>query len=124
MPPSRANSSNVISPFGSAPIDDNHKQLDFAKSVLAEDSTGTPVTSPITGTSPITLNIPEDAVAVILVHDATAQASTMTFNGQPGTFGIFGSQVLTIPCASPAFKTLAINPGSASTNIYFAFELI
>lgn len=120
---SRANAGIGDQQFGSAPIDANRKELPFAASVLAEDASSTPVTSPLTGTSPITLNIPENAVEVTFVHDATVGASTMTFNGQGGTFGLVASQDVTLPCASAAFKTITVTPGSG-VSIYFAFHLV
>jgi hypothetical protein len=124
MEPDRANEGNIISPFGSLPIDDNHKQINVANSVLAEDATPTtPVTSPVTGTSPVTLNIPENAVSIHLVHDATAVTSTVTFNGLGGTFGLVANQTINLPCAGEAFTALAINPG-AGVSLYFAFEIV
>ena len=120
----RTNEGNVVSPFGSLPIDDNHKQINVANSVLAQDATPTtPVTSPVTGTSPVTLNIPENAISIHLVHDATAVTSTVTFNGQGGTFGLVANQTVNLPCAGVAFQTLAVNPG-AGVSLYFAFELV
>lgn len=110
--------------FGSAPIDANRKELPYAKQVLAEDATPTtPVTSPLTGTSPITLNIPENAVEVTFVHDATVGASTMTFNGAGGTFGLVANQWITLPCADVNFKTITVTPGSG-VSVYFAFSLV
>ena len=124
MEPDRANEGNIISPFGSLPIDDNHKQINVANSVLAEDATPTtPVTSPVTGTSPVTLNIPENAVSIHLVHDATAVTSTVTFNGLGGTFGLVANQTINLPCAGETFTALAINPG-AGVSLYFAFEIV
>lgn len=121
----RANEGNVISPFGSLPIDDNHKQINVANSVIAEDATPTtPVTSPISGTAATTLNIPENATAIHLVHDATSQTSTFTFNGQSGTYGLVANQVDVLPCAGEAFTTLTVTPGASGTYIYFAFELV
>lgn len=125
MNPDRANEGNVISPFSNAPRDASHTALPFANSVLAKDATPTtPVTSPVSGTAPVTLNIPSNAVRVWLVHDATSQTSTVTFNGQGGTFGLVANQVIPLPCAGQAFQTLAITPGAVGTNIYFAFELV
>lgn len=121
---SRLTAGTPITPFGSAPIDANHKVLIFANSVLAEDGSTLPVTSPVTGASAVTLNIPENAVQLVLVHDATAQTSTVTFNGQGGTFGLVANQIVKLPCAGSAFKTVAITPGATTTNIYFAFELV
>ena len=121
----RANEGNVISPFSNLSRDGSHTAMQFANSVLAEDATPTtPVTSPVSGTAPVTLNIPDNAAAIILVHDATSQTSTVTFNGQGGTFGMVASQVVTLPCAGEAFTTLAITPGASGTYIYFAFELV
>jgi hypothetical protein len=120
----RANEGNVISPFSNLPIDGSHAKIQVANSVLAEDATPTtPVTSPVTGTSPVTLNIPENAVSVHLIHDATAVTSTVTFNGQGGTFGLVANQTVNLPCAGVAFQTLAVNPG-AGVSLYFAFELV
>src|ERR1700677_5013409 len=116
MESDRANEGNVISPFGSLPIDDNHKQINVANSVQAEDNTPTtPVTSPVSGTGATTLQIPENATAIHLVHDATSQTSTITFNGQSGTFGLVANQAVTLPCAGEAFTTLAITPGASGT---------
>ena len=121
----RANEGNVISPFGSLPIDDNHKQINVANSVIAEDATPTtPVTSPVSGTGATTLNIPTNATKVWLVHDATSQTSTVTFNGQGGTFGLVANQVVCLPCAGEAFQTIVVTPGASETYIYFAFELV
>lgn len=124
MPTSRTNEGDVVSPFGSAPIDANRKELFYAKEVITTDASNTPVTSPVTGTSAVTLNIPENAVAVLLSHDSTAQVSTVTFNGGSGEFGLVANQTATIPCAGESFTTLAITPGALTTNVYFAFELI
>jgi hypothetical protein len=124
MTPDRANENNYVSPFSNLPRDGSHTAIQSANSLLAEDATPTtPVTSPVTGTSPVTLNIPENAVSVHLVHDATAVTSTVTFNGQGGTFGLVANQTVNLPCAGEAFQTLAINPG-AGVSIYFAFELV
>ena len=124
MGPDRANEGNVISPFDNAARDASHAVIQFAKLVVATDDTPTsPVPSPLTGTSPITLNIPGNAVAIILVHDATTVTSTITFNGGSGTFGLVANQTVTLPCAGETFTTLAINPG-AGVSLYFAFELI
>lgn len=120
---SRANAGIGDQQFGAAPIDANRKELPYAKQVLAEDASGTPVTSPLTGTSPITLNIPENAVEMTFVHDATVGASTMTFNGQSGTFGLVANQWITLPCADVNFKTITVTPGSG-VSVYFAFSLV
>lgn len=120
---SRANAGIGDQQFGSAPIDANRKELPYAKQVLAEDASGTPVTSPATGASPITLNIPENAVEVTFVHDATTTASTMTFNGLSGTFGLVANQVVTLPCADVNFKTIVVTPGTG-VSVYFAFSLV
>jgi hypothetical protein len=121
----RANENNYVSPFSNAPRDGSHAVLPFANSVLAEDATPTtPVTSPVNGTAPVTLNIPSDAVRVWLVHDATSQTSTVTFNGQGGTFGLVANQVVPLPCAGEAFQTIVVTPGASGTYIYFAFELV
>jgi hypothetical protein len=125
MEPDRANEGNVVSPFSNLPRDGSHTPMQVANSVIAEDATPTtPVTSPVTGTSPVTLNIPENATAIYLVHDATSQTSTFTFNGQGGTFGLVASQTQTLPCAGEAFQTIVITPGASGTYIYFAFELV
>lgn len=120
----RANEGNVISPFNNLPRDGSHNAIQVANSVIAEDAAATPVTSPVSGTGATTLNIPENATKVWLVHDATSQTSTVTFNGQGGTFGLVANQVVCLPCASEAFQTLAITPGASGTYIYFAFELV
>lgn len=120
---SRSNAGIGDQPFGSAPIDANRKELPYATSVLAEDATATPVTSPLTGTSPIVLNIPENAVEVTFMHDATTGAATMTFNGQAGTFGLVANQFVTLPCAGVNFKTITVTPGSG-VSVYFAFSLV
>lgn len=122
---SRLTAGNVISRFGSAPIDADRKGLiAFTNSALAEDASATPVTSPVTGTSAVTLNIPENAVNIVLAHDASSQQSTVTFNGQGGSFGLVANQVVKIGCAGAGFNTIAITPGATTTNIYFAFELV
>jgi len=121
----RANEGNVISPFSNLPIDGSHAKIQVANSVLAEDATPTtPVTSPISGTAATTLNIPENATAIHLVHDATSQTSTFTFNGQGGTYGLVANQIDVLPCAGEAFTTLTVTPGASGTYIYFAFELV
>jgi len=121
----RANEGEVISPFSNLPRDGSHTGIQVANSVIAEDATPTtPVTSPLNGTGATTLNIPENATRIWLVHDATSQTSTVTFNGQGGTFGLVANQIVTLPCAGEAFTTLAITPGASGTYIYFAFELV
>jgi len=121
----RANEGNVISPFDNAPRDGSHTALPYALSVVAKDATPTsPVTSPVSGTGATTLNIPSNAVRVWLVHDATSQTSTFTFNGQSGTFGLVANQIVTLPCAGTSFTTLTVTPGASGTYIYFAFELV
>ncbi len=121
---SRLTAGNVLSPFGSAPIDANRKVLIFTNSVVAEDASSTPVTSPVTGTAPVTLIIPENAVNVVLSHDSTSQQSTVSFNGGSGSFGLSANQIVKLGCAGQAYKTIAITPGATTTNIYFAFELV
>lgn len=119
---SREQSVNGPTPFGNLPMDASRKGIPYAKSVMASDAAD--ITSPLTGTSAVTLQIPDNAVAVIISHDSSASVSTITFNGQPGAFGISTNQHVTIPCAGESFETIGINPGSATTNVYFAFELI
>ena len=125
MDPDRANEGNVISPFSNLPRDGSHGAIQVANSVIAEDATPTtPVTSPVNGTSPVTLQIPSNATAIHLVHDATSQTSTVTFNGQGGTYGLVANQTDILPCAGEAFQTIVITPGASGTYIYFAFELV
>lgn len=124
MTTSRTNAGPVISPFGGAPIDANHKELFYATQVTALDASATPVASPLTGTAAITLNIPENAVELTIIHDATSQASTVSFNGESATIALTNSQLKTFPCAGANFKTVTINPGATSTNVYFAFALV
>jgi hypothetical protein len=119
----RSTEPNYVPRFGSLPLDSNHREIQAASTVLAEDATPTtPVTSPVTGATPVVLNIPENAVKVTFSHDATATVSTLSFNGQPGSFGLGANSVIKFGCAGINFNTITVTAG-ASTNLYFAFEL-
>lgn len=111
----------LASPFGNAPLDASRRTLDYAKGVVTADASGT--TSPVTGTTPVTLNIPTNAVDMILAHDSSSTVSTVSFNGTAGEFGLVANSVVTFDCTGENFNTVTITPGE-STNVYFAFEEI
>lgn len=111
----------LASPFGNAPLDASRRTLSYAKSVVTVDASGT--TSPVTGATPVTLNIPVNAVNVTLAHDAGTAVSTVVFNGGAGSFGMIPNSSFSFDCAGQQFNTITITAG-ASTNVYFAFEEI
>lgn len=130
--PGKSQNLNRSNTYGSSPTDPNHKTLDFAENYfLTQDSTGTPVTSPVSVSSSAdtVLTVPEGATRLRLYCSAATRVNDASPASAP-YFVVPATQVFDIPCESPTNSpathsgTFYLRGDSASSTVQFMFMCV
>lgn len=127
--PGKSQNANRSNMYGSSPKDPDHATLSFAENYfLTEDSTATPVTSPVTvsNSANTVLTVPEGAVTLRIYCSTACRINDASPASAP-YFVIPATTVMDIPCASPT-NSPATNSGlfylrgdAASSTVQFMF---